>query len=81
MALNKFEDFENNLKEEDKSKNAADYKAAIKELFGNVKPGEPATVNNTFYVYQIEEEGVDVVIINKGTGSPFVKVKIIGFYE
>lgn len=81
MSLKKFEDFEHNLEENDKKERAADFKSAMTELFGSIKPGQMYELPKNMYVIQRDTDEPGVVFINKGTGTPFVKVKILGFLE
>ena len=79
MALNKFEDFEHNLEEENKSERATDFESGMTELLG-AKMTQGLQFNGPFYAYQ-KDDGSDTLFINRGTGTPWVEVKIIGLFD
>ncbi len=77
MSLKKFEDFENNLEEEDKNALAADHVNAKKELLGSFdKKGS----KNEYWTknHLVKDLGGDTISIATG-GEKSVVVKIIGF--
>lgn len=72
MSLKKFEEFEHNLEESDKLEHMRDFKAATAEIF-------PESSGQAKVHYFKPQEGI--VLINHGSGTPFVAVKVLGFVQ
>lgn len=84
MSLKKFEDFEHNLEENDRKEHAADFKSAMQELFGKkIQAGKMYEMPIKYIIQKDDKNDIDngIVYMNNGTGTPFVKVQILGFLE
>jgi len=87
MGLKKYEDFEHDLEESDKKERIADFKSAIEDLFGKFEGENKSSIKvGPLVVYNPETlsqkgDTKDTLLINRGTGTPLIRVKILGYAE